>query len=173
MHHYTGQSSLPVVNCFLGKVGTIACSHLSNLLNIKIYLSCSSKLNKNMCLFTCYKHVCVHSPNVSGCLQNEVKHVFVHLIIQYKMWFLRVCRNYIFPAQSREVREECGHMTKGIDIYVTSQRVIFLDSQVYTYTYVHIYKYMISDLKEMNSQKCCVKLSNKTTCVLCYEKVHI
>ncbi|XP_052801147.1 nonsense-mediated mRNA decay factor SMG9-like [Mya arenaria] len=38
-------------------------------------------------------------------------------------------RNYIFPAQTREVREECGHMTNGIDIHVTSQRVILLDSQ--------------------------------------------
>ncbi|XP_052242507.1 nonsense-mediated mRNA decay factor SMG9-like isoform X2 [Dreissena polymorpha] len=38
-------------------------------------------------------------------------------------------RNYIFPAQTREVREECGHMTNGIDIHVTSQRVIFLDTQ--------------------------------------------
>ncbi|KAL4223285.1 smg-9 [Mactra antiquata] len=38
-------------------------------------------------------------------------------------------RSYVFQPQSREVREECGHMTNGIDIYVTSQRVIFLDCQ--------------------------------------------
>lgn len=38
-------------------------------------------------------------------------------------------RNYVFPAQSRDVKEECGHMTNGIDIYVTSQRIIFLDAQ--------------------------------------------
>lgn len=38
-------------------------------------------------------------------------------------------RNFVFPPQSREVREECGHMTNGIDIFVTSQRVILLDCQ--------------------------------------------
>lgn len=38
-------------------------------------------------------------------------------------------RNYVFPPQSRDIREECGHMTSGIDIFVTSQRVIFLDCQ--------------------------------------------
>ncbi|XP_053375253.1 nonsense-mediated mRNA decay factor SMG9-like [Mercenaria mercenaria] len=38
-------------------------------------------------------------------------------------------RNYVFPPQSRAIREECGHMTNGIDIFVTSQRVIFLDCQ--------------------------------------------
>lgn len=37
--------------------------------------------------------------------------------------------NFIFPPQSREVREECGHMTNGIDIFVSQQRVIFLDTQ--------------------------------------------
>ncbi|CAH1796774.1 unnamed protein product, partial [Owenia fusiformis] len=38
-------------------------------------------------------------------------------------------RLYPFKPQSQEVREVCAHQTIGIDIYVTDERVIFLDSQ--------------------------------------------
>lgn len=38
-------------------------------------------------------------------------------------------RNYIFTPQNRDCQESCVHLTDGIDMFVTGQRVIFLDTQ--------------------------------------------
>lgn len=38
-------------------------------------------------------------------------------------------RSYIFTPQNRECQESCVHLTDGIDMYVTGQRIIFLDTQ--------------------------------------------
>ncbi len=39
-------------------------------------------------------------------------------------------RSYIFAPQNRDCQESCVHLTDGIDMFVTGQRVIFLDTQV-------------------------------------------
>ncbi|XP_022346188.2 nonsense-mediated mRNA decay factor SMG9-like [Crassostrea virginica] len=38
-------------------------------------------------------------------------------------------RQYIFPPQSKESREVCEHQTTGINMFVTGERTIFLDTQ--------------------------------------------
>ncbi|XP_061163494.1 nonsense-mediated mRNA decay factor SMG9-like [Saccostrea echinata] len=38
-------------------------------------------------------------------------------------------RQYIFPPQSRDCKELCEHQTTGINMFVTGERTIFLDSQ--------------------------------------------
>ncbi|VDI12730.1 protein SMG9 [Mytilus galloprovincialis] len=38
-------------------------------------------------------------------------------------------RSYIFAPQNRDCQESCVHLTDGIDMFVTGQRVIFLDTQ--------------------------------------------
>lgn len=38
-------------------------------------------------------------------------------------------RSYIFQPQTRDVKERCGHQTSGIDVFVTPQRIVLLDSQ--------------------------------------------
>ena len=40
-------------------------------------------------------------------------------------------RSYVFRPQTREAREAGGHQTSGVDMYVTQERVILLDSQVH------------------------------------------
>ncbi|XP_056001838.1 nonsense-mediated mRNA decay factor SMG9-like isoform X2 [Ostrea edulis] len=38
-------------------------------------------------------------------------------------------RQYIFPPQNRECKELCEHQTSGINMFVTGERTIFLDTQ--------------------------------------------
>ncbi|XP_041373316.1 protein SMG9-like isoform X2 [Gigantopelta aegis] len=38
-------------------------------------------------------------------------------------------RNYVFKPQVKEVRENAGHETNGIDMFVTAERIIYLDTQ--------------------------------------------
>lgn len=38
-------------------------------------------------------------------------------------------RQYIFPPQSKESKELSEHQTTGINMYVTGERTIFLDTQ--------------------------------------------
>lgn len=38
-------------------------------------------------------------------------------------------KSYIFPPQTRDTKEKCAHQTNGIDIFVTPQRILLLDSQ--------------------------------------------
>ncbi|ESO94857.1 hypothetical protein LOTGIDRAFT_117877, partial [Lottia gigantea] len=38
-------------------------------------------------------------------------------------------RNYIFQPQTKETKEEGSHQTNGIEMFVSSERIIFLDTQ--------------------------------------------
>ncbi|KAK3083650.1 hypothetical protein FSP39_000786 [Pinctada imbricata] len=38
-------------------------------------------------------------------------------------------RKYVFPTQARDVREICEHQTTGVDMFISSERLIFIDSQ--------------------------------------------
>ncbi len=39
-------------------------------------------------------------------------------------------RAYVFRAQTQEIKERAGNQSSGIDLYITQERVIFLDTQV-------------------------------------------
>nr|XP_020464140.1 protein SMG9 [Monopterus albus] len=39
-------------------------------------------------------------------------------------------RNYVFRAQTQEIKERGGNQSTGIDFFITQERVIFLDTQV-------------------------------------------
>ena len=56
--------------------------------------------------------------------------VYVWFVI-FEILFFSGCRSYVFRPQTREAREAGGHQTSGVDMYVTQERVILLDSQVH------------------------------------------
>lgn len=39
-------------------------------------------------------------------------------------------KSLAFKPQSRDVRDVCSHQTMGVDLFVTSERMILLDTQV-------------------------------------------
>ena len=60
-------------------------------------------------------------------------------VMEFVRTWINFCfRSYIFPPQTRDTKEKCGHQTNGIDIFVTPQRIVLLDSQVCMFSY-HAY----------------------------------
>eukprot|EP00106_Octopus_bimaculoides_P001603 XP_014769045.1 PREDICTED: protein SMG9-like [Octopus bimaculoides] len=53
-------------------------------------------------------------------IYNEVIDAFLHLF---------AFRNFVFQPQSKEIREVGSHQTSGVDMFVTNDRVILLDTQ--------------------------------------------
>ena len=44
-------------------------------------------------------------------------------------------REYKFKPQCYEMLETCVHQTEGIDMYVTQERIILLDTQVISFLF--------------------------------------
>jgi len=52
-------------------------------------------------------------------------------IYLYMRWNMIDFRQYIFRPASKECTESASHQTQGIQFYVTPNRILLLDTQVY------------------------------------------
>ncbi|XP_071957965.1 nonsense-mediated mRNA decay factor SMG9-like [Antedon mediterranea] len=70
--------------------------------------------------------------------------------------------SYIFKTQTPDVRELAGHQTSGVDVYVTSQRTIILDTQ--PVLSASVLDYLINHEKfipsEMTSSENCIEIQS-------------
>lgn len=71
-------------------------------------------------------------------------------------------RNYIFQPQTKETREEAAHQTMGVDMFITPERIILLDTQPVLSTSVldYILRYDKKFSPEYTSTENCIQMQS-------------
>lgn len=73
--------------------------------------------------------------------------IYARLIYPVTFFFFFFFSKSVFETQNKNCRELCVHQTVGVDMYVTAERMIFLDTQVQPLTmfeYIFLFTFSFS-----------------------------